>query len=381
MKIAIVAEPYVPIPPPQYGGIEQIIHHLVKGLKEAGHKPILLAPGDSQVDCELIPTVDKALWFPKSKKETRAYMAQVKKAHHRTEKILKDLLPSIDIIHSHGYDLLKFKDFPNLTTLHNPVAFQETDYYHGIEYYDKRKELFYASISKNYQGSLPNARYAGVVYNGEDPHDFPIVTEPEDYVCFLGRFDRDKNPHQAIELALALGIKIKLAGKVDRKSEGYFEEEIEPYLKHPLVDYLGELGFDEKVELLSNAKCNLHPTGFREPFGLTVIEAAYCGTPTLAVARGAMPELIEHERTGLLVEDFVEGIHHIKQCFAMDRRYVASRARQLFSYKTMTQQYLEAYEKVIAEIPKTVVAPNIFQKFLRVVGGSHASSKRLASGQ
>src|SRR6185312_17322355 len=114
-----------------------------------------------------------------------------------------------------------------------------------------------------------------------------------------------------IELALSLGIKIKLAGKIDIKSEGYFENEVEPYLKHPNVEYVGELGFDDKVKLISNAKCNLHPTNFREPFGLTVLESAYCGTPTLAVARGSMPELIEPGRTGMLVEDFAEGRHAI----------------------------------------------------------------------
>jgi glycosyltransferase involved in cell wall biosynthesis len=205
------------------------------------------------------------------------------------------------------------------------------------------------------------------VYNGEDPSQFPIVSEPEDYLCFLGRFDRDKSPHIAIQMALSLGMKIKLAGKIDVKSEGYFEEEIQPYLKDRLVDYLGELGFDEKVELLAHAKCNLHPTNFREPFGLTVIEAAYCGTPTLAIARGAMPELIEDGRTGLLVEDFIEGYNHIEKCFEMDRQYIASRARQLFNYKTMSEQYIETYRKVIEMVGQEEKTENIFQKLLHVV--------------
>ena len=145
-------------------------------------------------------------------------------------------------------------------------------------------------------------------------------------------------------------MKIKLAGKIDHESEGYFEEEIKPYLKHRLVEFLGEIGFEEKVELLSNAKCNLHPTNFREPFGLTVLEAAYCGTPTLAISRGSMPELIEPERTGMLVEDFVEGRHAIQNCFNMDREYISSRARQLFNYQNMSRHYLEAYATVIQEV-------------------------------
>lgn len=359
MKIAIVAEPYVPIPPQSYGGIEQIVFHLVRGLKEQGHTPILLAPKTSEVDCELIATTDEPLYFPRNKKEVRSHTAKVMRTNRKTEKILKELLPDIDIIHSHGFDLKKFKDFPNLTTLHNPIEFE------SLDYYQKRRDLFYASISKNYQASFPDLRYAGVVYNGENPDDFPLVTQPDDYVCFLGRFDRDKNPHLAIQLAISHGIKIKLAGKIDHKGESYFEEEIAKYLKHPLVEYLGELDFEEKIELLSHAKVNLHPTGFREPFGLTVIEAAYCGTPTMAIARGAMPELIEQGRSGLLVEDFVEGYHHLEECCGMDREYVASRARQLFSYKTMTQQYIDAYKHVLTEIPKPDLSPGFLKRVLK----------------
>ncbi|MBA2279265.1 glycosyltransferase family 4 protein [Candidatus Saccharibacteria bacterium] len=347
MRVAIVAGPYVPVPPVKYGGTEQVIYYLINGLKEAGHVPILLGPGDSKVDCEIVPIVEKALFFPKTKAGLKAHKLLEQKAFRITAKKLRELLPTIDIIHSHGYDLTAFKNFPNITTLHNMIEFEHVDYY------TKRKNLNFASISKNQQAAFPELNYVGVVYNGENPAEFPIITEPEDYVCFLGRFDRDKNPHLAIQLALSMGIKIKLAGKIDFKGEGYFIEEIEKYLSHPLVEYLGELDFDAKVELVSKARCNLHPTNFREPFGLTVLEAAYCGTPTLATARGSMPELIEPSRTGMLVEDFIEGRNNIEECFKMDRTYIANRARQLFNYKNMSQQYVEAYHKVIESHPRS----------------------------
>lgn len=360
MKVAIIAEPFVPIPPNKYGGIEQVIYFLIKGLKEAGHEPILIGPADSTVDCEILPTIGKSLPFPKAKKDLRKHTAQVKKAHRITARRIREIADEVDIIHSHGFDMLPFKDLPTVTTLHNSVQF------YNIDYYAKRKDLPFVSISKNYQDAFPDLNYVGVVYNGEDPNEFPLVTKPEDYLCFLGRFDRDKNPHVAIELALSLGMKIKLAGKFDHKGEGYFEEEIQKYLNHPLVDYLGELGFEEKTELLANARCNLHPVNFREPFGLTVVEAAYCGTPTLAINKGAMSELIEHGRTGLLVEDFVEGYSHIKECFMMDRKYIASRARQLFNYETMTAQYIEAYEKVIEQIPSPRAKRGLIKQLLHL---------------
>lgn len=341
MRVGIVSGPFIPVPPKAYGGTELIIANLIRGLQEKGHEPILFGTGDSEVDCEVVPIIDKAVFFPAHKKDLPQHLEFVERVNRLTQKKLSQHLHRLDIIHSHGYDLSDFRDFPNLTTLHNAFDMEL------LRYYMERKNLYYVSISKNQQGACPDLQYVGVVYNGEDPSQFPLVTEPEDYVCFLGRFDREKNPHLAIQLAINLGIKIKVAGKIDYLAEGYFDEEVKPYLDHPLVEYLGELNFKEKIDLIAKAKCNLHPTGFREPFGLDVLEAAYCGTPTLAIERGSMPELIEEGRTGMLVEDFIEGYHQIKACFAMDRAYIAARARTFFNYKSMTSQYMHAYNKVI----------------------------------
>jgi glycosyltransferase involved in cell wall biosynthesis len=257
MRVAVVAEPYVPIPPNKYGGIEQVIFYLIKGLKEAGHEPILLGPGDSTVDCEILPITPQALFFPKTKRELLTHTQLVKKARRKTRQYLKELLPDIDIIHSHGFDLTPFKDFPHVITLHNKITFDDPNYT-TIDYLMSRKDLNYVTISNNQQAIAPELNYVGTVYNGEDPSKFPLVHEPENYVCFLGRFDRDKNPHLAIQLAINQGIKIKLGGKIDHDSEGYFDEEIRKYLDHPLVEFLGEVDFEQKIELLSKARCNLH---------------------------------------------------------------------------------------------------------------------------
>lgn len=352
MKIGLVADPYVAVPPKKYGGSEQVIHYLIQGLLEEGHQPVLFGPGDSIVDCELIPTVSKSIFFPKTKADSIPFQKKVRTIAQTTQALLHKNMGQLDIIHSHAsvgseFDLRKFAHVPNLTTLHNPIIFDD------IPYYSKRQNLYYASISKNQQEAFPGLNYVNVVYNGEDPASFPIVESPEDYLCFLGRFDREKSPHLAIQLAINHGLRIKIAGKIDHSSEGYFQDEVEPFLKHPLVEYMGEVDFDQKIDLLSKAICNLHPTSFREPFGLTVIEAAYCGTPTLAINRGSMPELIENGRTGLLVEDFVEGYHRLQECFEMDRLYTAKRARTLFNYKTMARQYIRTYEKVLEIFPRT----------------------------
>ncbi|MDQ3123688.1 MAG: glycosyltransferase family 4 protein [bacterium] len=341
MKIAIVAEPYVAVPPPKYGGTEQVIGQLINGLQEMGHEVTLIGPGDSTVNCTILPSVDKALGFPRRKSDWAAYNKQLKAAMKATYHLVKSVQNKVDIIHSHGFDMLSFRSFPNVTTIHNPLIFEL------IPYYVRRLQLRYICISSNQTKVLPNLNTIGVAYNGLNPNEFPIVEKPRDYVVFIGRFDREKNPHLAIKLALSLGIKIKLAGKLDHLGDGYFEEEIEPHLKNPLVEYLGEIGFDEKIELLSNAKCNFHPTGFREPFGLTVLEAAYCGTPTLAISRGSMPELILDNKTGVLVEDFEEGYSAFERCIKLDRNFIADHARRTFNYQNMARDYVKLYQKAI----------------------------------
>lgn len=350
MRVAIVGSPFSAIPPKKYGGIEVVIAGLIKGLKEEGHEPILLGTEDSKVDCELIPIAEKGIFFPKESYKVKDFERKIKQIHDKTSKILQKLTSEVDIIHSHGFDMRKFADFPHVITLHNPFLLQGRDFYFNplsVQYFEERRKLNYISISKNQRMGSPFLNYIANVYNGEDPKNFPIVTKPGNYVCFLGRFDPDKYPHLAIQLAINKKIKIKIAGKIDFEGEHYFEKEIKPFLKHPLVEYLGEIGFEEKVKLISNSKCNLHPTGFREPFGLTVIEAAYCGTPTLAIKRGSMPELIQNGLTGILVEDFVEAYHQLDKCFKMNRRYTALRTRLKFNYRKMTRGYIEAYKKVL----------------------------------
>ena len=341
MRIAIVASPFYPIPPVRYGGAERVIYNLIKGLKELDHKPILLASGDSLVDCELIPIVEHSIGLPEV--ISPAYLKAQRAVELTTARELKKLLPRIDIIHSHGFDMTALNRFPNITTLHTKITFND------FKYYEKRKKHSYVTVSKNQQKSYPALNYVGAIYNGQDIAEFPIVTKPDEYLCFLGRMDPDKNPHLAVQLAINLGMKIKIAGKIDFDGVEYFKKEIKPYLGHPLVEYLGEINSARRIELLSKAKCNLHPVNFHEPFGLTVIEAAYSGTPTLAIKRGSMSELIEDGKTGVLVEDFIEGFHKIDKCFAMDRKYIAQRSRKLFGYQKMTTDYIGVYKKVLKQ--------------------------------
>lgn len=343
MRIAIVAEPFVPIPPKKYGGIERVIDKQIKGLQELGHEVLLLAPGDSKVDCELIPICQKHISIGKSDKAQKEIVLLNEQIRKNTYKIMDRIMDRVDVVHSHGIDLSPIHDkIPSVTTLHGMFVLKQMDYFKA------RRDLNWIAISQNQKAPFPDLNYLGVVYNGLDPDDFEFNDKPEEYLSFIGRFDREKNPSEAIKLALALDMKIKIAGKVDFQGSHYFKKEIKPYLTDPRVEWLGEIGMDKKIELLRNAKCNIHPIAFREPFGLTVLEAAYCGTPTLAINRGSMSEIIENGRTGMLVEDIQEGYFKIKECFNMDREYISNRARMLFNYKKMSREYLKMYRKAIA---------------------------------
>jgi glycosyltransferase involved in cell wall biosynthesis len=348
LRVAHVVGPYVPVPPVKYGGTEQVISALITGLLENNHEPILFGSGDSRVNCELVPISETAISFAKSKEAKPAHDILVAQSLDLTYQKLKEmhLQNPFDIVHIHDplfIDPLQLDYLPVVLTQHSIINVDE------LTYFQERKDCNYVAISNNLQEASPFLNYVGVVYNGLNPDQFAFTAEAEDYVCFIGRFDHEKNPHLAIEIALSLGIPIKLAGKIDFKGEKYFEEFIRPHLSNPLVEYLGELTFIDKIKLVSKSKCNIHPISFREPFGLTVLEAAYCGTPTLAFHRGSMPELIEQGRTGLVVEDVIEACSRLEECFSMHRDYISTRAKALFHYTHMTNEYLEVYAKVIAE--------------------------------
>lgn len=349
MNIAILASPNAPIPPQKYGGTERVIYYLIKGLVEAGHNVTLLGPGDSDVPCELIPIAPQAFIYSKDKAEDLMLQSKRIEAQKLGLEKLREILPRIDIIHSHEANLCDFIEFPNLTTLHGAFILGSS-----YEVYEQRKELVYASISHNQQNAMPDLMYIGNIYNGFDPEEFPFNPSPQDYVCFIGRFHPEKSPHLALQLAIKLGLKIKIAGKIDFAGIDYFEKECAPLMENPLVEFLGEIGMKEKIELLSNAYCNLHPTGFREPFGLTVLEAAYCGTPTIAIRRGALSETIEDGITGFLVEDIVEALSKVEATKRLDRNYISQRARAFFNYKNMTNTYLLAYENIIKGYKKGI---------------------------
>lgn len=346
MTVGMISPSYLPVPPKGYGGTERCVFYFVKGLLELGHEVILFAPGDSEVECELIPICERSIPIGKSLEEEKENQKERSKASDNLVNLVKKNLARIDILHSHSskqVDVSVFGNFPSLTTVHYP-------FFMGINtdaFFMNKDKLIFNSISDNQQLPMPMLNWIGTIYNGLDPNDFPFVETPDDYLCFVGRFDTDKNPHAAIHAAKRVGIELRMAGSANVYASGYFKKECEPYIDGSTVKYLGELGLKAKADLIAHARANLHPISFREPFGLTVLESGYCGTPTVATRRGSMPELIKNGKTGVIVEDFDEMPYSIEKAFGLDRKFVANEFRRRFSYKIMAEQTLLAYQLII----------------------------------
>lgn len=348
MNIAIIASPYLPIPPVKYGGTERYLYYLIKGLQEEGHHVILFGTGDSQIDCEIIPIVEKSIpWVQDPEQDKVLERTLREEGKQKMYKLVEENLHRIDIIHAHGMNIERFKNHPHLITLHGSMQFSNSQV---SSFHQYNRDMFYNTISHNQALTTKHLKTVGTIYHGYDPADFPLVTEAEDYLSYLGRYSDEKNPDQAMHLAIETQQKLKIAAKLDFSGVEYYNKQCKPLID-TFPQYLEDIGEQDdkgKIEMISHAKANLHPAaGFREPFGLTILEAAYCGTPTIAVRKGSLPELIEDGRTGILVEDFVEGIYRLQECYSMNREYIAERARRLFNYKTMAHLYAIAYENII----------------------------------
>lgn len=343
MKIAVIYNPVYPVPPKKYGGTERLIYYLIKGLSELGVEVTLYGTADSKVDGRLIPFSPAAIPYDNDPRINQVNLSQREKLLGSMWARLRDEKGNFDVIHAVGIEIPEdLRQTPHLITFdHNPnllnIQQLETSF---------RNQIL-VSVSKSQQQNLPDLSYMGYIYNSLDPDVYPIVTKPEEYLLFIGRIGVDKQPHLAMELAIAMNRQLKYIGKKELIAEDYLKLYARDYLGNPLLDYLGEMGDREKAPWIANAAVNLHPINFREPFGLTVVEAGYCGTPTIAMNRGSMPELIEDGKNGILVEDYVLAANRFSEAIRLDRAVVAESFRSRFHYKRMANKYKKAYEIIL----------------------------------
>jgi glycosyltransferase involved in cell wall biosynthesis len=342
LRIAQLAPLWIPIPPRTYGGIELILSELTEELVKQGYDITLFASGDSETSAKLVPVIEKAIWLEH----------EAKNPHASVMKMIKEVFErfyEFDVIHNHFnffmFPLALRLDCPRfLTTIHRPV---DKQYAEAIKSYDKVK---FIAISEDHKRSMEEfgISICGVVYNGIDPSRYEFNKTPHDYLLYLGRLNREKGVLSAIDVAKAAGKHLVIAGNSVGNSEwSFFLHELQPSLNGDNISFRGQVNFQEKIELLKNAKALLFPIDRREPFGVVMIEAMACGTPVIAFRKGSVPEIVEHGRTGFVADTREEMKSVIDRLAEIDREECRRVVEEKFSLSQMVEHYKKIYEKIV----------------------------------
>jgi len=253
-----------------------------------------------------------------------------------------------DVLHFHldylPFSQLRRLDVPAVTTLHGRLDIPDL---HPLfrEFWDMKL----ISISQAQRTFMPWASWLTTVHHGlpEDLY-FPRETRGS-YLAFLGRISPEKRVDRAIAIAKRVGLPLRIAAKVDPADQKYFDENIRDLLRDPQVEFLGEIGEQQKEEFLGNALALLFPIDWPEPFGLVMIEAAACGTPVIAFRCGSVEEVLEDGVTGFIVDSIEQAEHAVRRIPSLSRKQCRASFERRFSASRMAHDYLRAYQRVIEE--------------------------------
>lgn len=348
LRVALLCPVWFPVPPPRYGGIEAVVALLAEGLTDAGHEVTVFASGDSVTSATLS-------WVY---------------AHAPSERIGEPIpeLRHVLACYEHAGEFEVISDHtgpfaaalgehvgtPVLHTVHGPLDGELGDVYEQIARISPSVGLI--SLSQSQRRPHPSLPWVANCPNAVDLARFPWSDARGNYLLFLGRMGPDKGCHHAIAAARATGLPLKIAAKCREPAEkAYFAERVQPHLGAG-IEYVGEVAHDEKVELLQNARVTLCPIDWEEPFGLVMIESLACGTPVIATRRGAVPEVLEHGRTGIIVDDY----HEIPAAIAEADGIIPAECRRAveerFSSQRLVMNYVNAFRAALDQAGGSIAA-------------------------
>lgn len=338
MRIAQVAPLMEAVPPRLYGGTERMVSWLTEDLVALGHDVTLFASADSGTSARLFPCAPLGLRLAGIQDATATTLVMLNRVLRMEQEF--------DIIHLH-IDLLQFPLFRGLahkcvTTLHGRLDLADRlALHHAVP------EMPLVSISDDQRRPMPpHVDWLATVHHGL-PSDRIVAGPGGGDLLFLGRISPEKRPDRAIEIAIAAGVPLTIAAKVDPVDRAYFRETIEPMLSHPLIDYVGEVDARQKFELLAGSRALLFPIDWPEPFGLVMIEAMSVGTPVIAWRNGSVPEVIRDGVSGIVVDTMEEAVAAVGRVGQMSRIRIRHEFEQRFSVRRMTLDYLEAYRRLL----------------------------------
>ncbi|MBC8167507.1 MAG: glycosyltransferase family 4 protein [Bryobacteraceae bacterium] len=353
LRIAQVAPLYESVPPNLYGGTERVVSWLTEELVALGHDVTLFASGDSRTNATLVPVCPTSLRRDPDVRETLPQHIRM------LELVFRDV-SRFDVVHFHcdyiHFPLVRRLKCANVTTLHGLL------HPHDIEaLFEEFREVPLVSISNDQRSPCPNANWQGTVYHGLPRALHKFEPNPDDYLAFLGRISPEKRLDRAIEIAQGAGLRLKVAAKIYDEDSNYFHNFIEPLLERSssFVEFIGEVGGEEKDRFLRNARALLFPINWAEPFGLVMIEALACGTPVVAWRKGSVPEIIHDGLTGYVVSSVNDAIDAVRKITRIDRELCRRRFEERFDSRRMASDYVEIYRRQVTIASSNVPASSL----------------------
>ncbi|GBD49589.1 glycosyltransferase family 4 protein [Methylopila sp. Yamaguchi] len=340
MRIAQIAPLAESVPPLLYGGTERVVSWLTEELVRQGHEVTLFASGDSKTSARLCPLCPKALRLAGVEDHLASHLVLLDQ--------VRRLADDFDLLHFHT-DLIQFPLFQDVasktvTTLHGRVDLPDC---HPV--YRAFPQLPLVSISQSQRLSMPiGANVAATIHHGLPPDLIPLNPRGGDHLVFLGRMSPEKRPDRAIEIAKRAGVPLKIAAKISVANRSYFNECIKPLMDHPLIEFVGEIGDQEKPRFLGEALAVLFPIDWCEPFGLVMIEAMAAGTPVIAWPTGSVPEVVADGVSGFLVSSVEEAVSAVHKASALSRQAVRGHFEAGFTVQQMAARYCRLYDALLA---------------------------------
>lgn len=341
MKIALIAPPFIPVPPTRYGGTELFIAQLAEGLQASGVDVVVYCNGESTVGVERRWLYERAQWPIQGE-----IYDNLKDLNH-TSWAIHDAAGDADVLHINNVPGLVFSRYarqPMVYTMHHP-------HIEGLsEIFESFPGVHYVTISdfQRQQERVPRIR---TIHHGVELEEYAVgPARGRDYLAFIGRIAPVKGAHLAIEVAKRSGVPLKLAGEVQPLFREYFEREVKPHIDGRFIQYVGEVDHAAKNELLGGARALLFPIQWDEPFGLVMVEAMACGTPVLALPGGSVWEIVRDGVAGYVcrsTEEMAQRARELAPAPEQVRRYVEER----FSLARMVRDYISLYNEIAGQTP------------------------------
>jgi len=342
LRIAITADPELPVPPKLYGGIERVIDMLIRGLLARGHEVTLFGQPQSGAPCRLVP-------YPGSSSLSRS-------------DTLRNMLVVAHTIIGGGYDLVHSfgrvaylsallpLPIPKLMTYQREVTPRSVRWGHRLS----RGTLHFCAISNWMMQETRHLANWHLVYNGVpmEVYDFSPSVPDNAPLVFLGRIEHIKGTHLAIEIAQRTGRRLVIAGNIPREHQTYFDDQVKPHLDGDRISYVGPVDDRQKNALLGQAAALLMPILWEEPFGIVMAEALACGTPVIGLRRGSVPEVVADGVSGFVCDDVAGMVAAVDRVGALDRGACRRRAEAMFSDRAVVEGYLDVYRAMLGGPPE-----------------------------